>query len=289
MTTMPADLIDPLPDFAERYAYYRSEGLRRLKVARVAFVGLARNCAAPLAANLARLEQLVTTAAGWRLHIETNDNADATDQVLMEFCRIFPHATFTSRTLSRPQYGAEFAGRRTIALAEYRTDCQRWVAECARDCDYVAVVDWDAKGGFVTDGFLAALGELVHMPGAAGMAAVSLVQLPVQGKPEWLHYDAWALRLNSPWDDYTRGVGAWKHMWLPPVGSPPVRVASAFGGLAIYCRDAYLAGTYRGDTDCEHVSFHDTILRATTQGMYLCPSLRTIMDWCADARPHGDH
>jgi hypothetical protein len=66
---------------------------------------------------------------------------------------------------------------------------------------------------------------------------------------------------------------------MPPVGSPPSLVSSAFGGMAIYRTDAYLAGTYDGTTDCEHVPFHKGIARATGQMLYVCPSMRTIVSW----------
>jgi hypothetical protein len=94
----------------------------------------------------------------------------------------------------------------------------------------------------------------------------------------WLHYDAWALRLNSFWDDYTADAGGWKHQWLPPVGSPVVRVCSAFGGLAVYRTLDYLAGTYTGE-DCEHVTFHASLAGS----MYLDPAMRTIMHWVEHA------
>jgi hypothetical protein len=127
------------------------------------------------------------------------------------------------------------------------------------------------------------------------MASVSLMQHPaylatggeIELMPQWLHYDAWALRLNSDWDDYTAGVGGWKQQWLPPVGSPPIPVASAFGGMAIYDTHAYLHGIYDG-SDCEHVTFHGSITGRLGQRMYLCPSMRTVMRWVEDSdAEHG--
>jgi hypothetical protein len=135
------------------------------------------------------------------------------------------------------------------------------------------------------------IGRLITTPDAVGMASVSLIQhhqmqMGEDKKPTlgigWVHYDAWALRLNSPFDDYTAGLGGWKHMWIPPVGSPPVPVCSAFGGLAIYDTYAYLRGQYDG-TDCEHVPFHRTIKERTGGQMYLDPSMRMIMHWMEQA------
>ena len=294
---IPVHLVYPLNVFSQAFVDRCEEGQRRLSTASIAFVGLARNCAVRLSENLGRLERLVQACPAWKLHIETNDNTDATDQVLIDFCAAHPQATFTSQTLGRQQFSAEFAGPRTIALAEYRDACQRWVRDNAADCDYVVAIDWDAWGGWSHAGVLNGLGWLVQLQGAYGMASVSLLEYPQlttddQNKPTlskgWSHYDAWALRLNSTWDDYTAGIGGWKHQWLPPVGSPPVKVCSAFGGLTIYRTDAYLKGTYDGTTDCEHVAFHDSIQRATGQHLYLNPSQRCVMSWMSDAGQHGD-
>jgi hypothetical protein len=276
---VPKELIFPLPAFEESYAAHAHLGRQVAADANVVFVGLARNCADHLAGNLVRLESLAEAFASWRLHVETNDNDDDTDQVLLDFCTAHRQATFTSQTLGRQQYTTEFAGRRTEALAEYRTACQRWVRDNARDADYVIVIDFDAWGGWSHQGVLAGLGWLQATPDAYGMASVSLLQH--YGKDQvlqWLQYDCWALRLNCSWDDYTAGIGGWKHVWIPPVGSPPVPVASAFGGMAIYDAYVYLKGVYDG-RDCEHVTFHATAAEKTGQRMYLCPSMRTVMRW----------
>lgn len=298
---IPRHLIEPGDEFAADHAFRVREGVANLSLSSVAIVGLARNCARWMARNLEAATVLGGAAAEWRLHIETNDNDDDTEQVLVDFCRRFRQATFTSQTLRRKQYTTEFAGRRTRAMAEYRDACQRWVRDNATDSDYVIVIDFDAWGGWSHAGVLSGIGWLLEMPGAYGMASVSLMQYPAYdtnnaGETKqvaaWLHYDAWALRgvgqAQFFWDDYTAGVGGWKHQYLPPVGSPPVLVSSAFGGLCVYRTEAYLQGTYDGQ-DCEHVIFHQSVRNATRQMLYLNPSQRCIMHWLEDAtRQHGN-
>lgn len=289
---LPAHLWHPFELFGESYAHRAEEGAARLRSSRVAFVGLARNCAVRLAQNLGLLEQLQELCGFWSLHIESNDCEDQTLEVLHDYCREKPQATFHYQILGRDQYGPEFAGRRTIALAEYRDACQRWVKSCSADADYVVVIDWDAWGGWNHQGVLNGFGWLVELPGAYGMSSVSLnewkmIAMGDDGKPTlgngWTHYDAWALRgvgqSGCYFDDYTAGLGGWKHQWLPPVGSPPVLVSSAFGGMCIYRTDAYLKGTYDGVSDCEHVPFHQGIAKATGQHLYLNPSQRMLMNW----------
>jgi hypothetical protein len=253
---IPEKLVSPLPEFAEAFVAMHDIGFRRWEASSVAFVGLARNCAPWLQANLSRLEILASSCRQWKLHIVTNDNEDETPAVLKEFSARHIQATFSDSRLGRQQYTSEFAGRRTEALAEYRTACQSWVLEHALTSDLVVVIDFDSWGGWSHDGVLHGVGALASMPNAYGMASVSLLEHPVivndekgaRMSPMFLTYDAWAMRgVGQPtnyWDDYTAGVGGWKHHWIPPVGSQPVLVASAFGGMAIYKTQAYLEGVY---------------------------------------------
>jgi hypothetical protein len=285
--TIPEHLVAPLPEFAADFSRIAAIGKGLATLSDVVFVGLARNCADQLHANLKRLKLLSAEFRSWRLHVETNDNTDDTEEVLMYFSCHNKGASYRDRTLGREQFTSEFAGRRTEALAEYRTECQQWVRENARDSHFVVVIDFDAWGGWSHAGVLHGFGSLSCTPDACGMASVSLAQYPQLGMgedrqpvvaPAWVHYDAWALRLNSCRDDYTAGEGGWKHQWVPPVGSPPVKVCSAFGGMAIYRTAAYLAGTYSGE-DCEHVPFHRTMQMRTGQHMFLNPSMRMVMSW----------
>ena len=298
--TLPDHLVFPPEVFADDFDAKAKAGEERLRNSRVAFVGLARNCATHLHANLVRLRELVKSVGDWRLHIVTNDNTDETAQVLGDFANAHRQASFTNQTLGRKQYTAEFAGPRTVALAEYRTACQTWVREQAADAHYVMVIDWDAWGGWSHLGVMNGVAWLDVTPDAYGMASVSLIEHPQMvmdddHKPRlaagFVHYDAWAYRLNDWWDDYTAGMGGWKHQHLPAVGSRPFPVCSAFGGFAIYEKNAYLAGVYDGTTDCEHVAFHRSITEITGQRLYMNPSMRTVMHWLeqVDGGRDGDN
>jgi hypothetical protein len=296
LSEVPDYLIYPLEVFSDEFNRHYERGNKAAKNLSVAIVGLARNCAMHMAYNLGRAELLGRQFAEYRIHVETNDNTDATDQVLVDARRHLP-LTFQSRRLGRSQRGGEFAGPRTVELAEYRAACQQWVRELRPLPDLVVVLDWDMWGGWSHAGLVHGIGWMLEHDDAYGMASVSLMQWPAEvtggdgataAENVWLHYDAWALRLNSFWDDYTAGLGAWKQTWLPPVGSPPVPVCSAFGGLAVYRTWAYLAGEYGGE-DCEHVVFHRTIHERLGKRLYLDPSMRSVMHWVTDGRQHCDH
>ena len=287
MESPPDHLLYPLDVFVEDFRANYERGVDVWRDTDVAFVGLARNCDKWLAGNLARLVQLCEGVRSWRLHVRTNDNTDETPRVLKEFCEEYPQASYVDQTLGRRHYGAEWAGPRTQALAEYRTACQSWVMDSSLSSSLVVAIDFDMWGGWSHAGFLHGVGALAANPHAYGMASVSLmrhyqmVMTPAgESKRErtWLHYDCWGLRLNSSFDDYTTGIGGWKHSWLPPVGSPVVPVASAFGGMTMYETGAYLSGTYDG-SDCEHVPFHASIAAKTGKSLYLDPAMRTVMSW----------
>lgn len=300
--SLPGHLWHPQAQFQDVHRRRVVDGRAVLSRSRIAIVGLARNCAQHLSGNLERLSDLTALCSGWQLHIEANDCVDDTVLVLADFCQRYTQATFHYQVLGHVPFGAEFAGRRTIAMAMHRDACQRWVRSCAADTDYVVVIDWDQWGGWNHDGLLNGIGWLLELPGAYAMASVSLLQSPTLTmdknqnaviSPSWLQYDCWALRgvgqAGCYWDDYTTGEGGWKHHMLPPVGSPPVLVSSAFGGLTIYRTAAYLKGTYDGTSDCEHVPFHRSIAHATGQNLYLNPSQRCVMSWqdqpCAATQP----
>jgi len=284
MPEMPIHLWEPTSLFQNDYAGYAEAGRSRIEHSKIAFVGLARNCDIALAENLMRIESLSKMCKDWRLHIESNDCEDKTVEVLAAFSREHKNASFHYRDLGRKQYPSEFSGRRTIALAEYRTMCQRWVRSSAADADYVVVIDFDAMGGWNETGFLNGLGWMVELQGAYGMASLSLFQhAPVGQSPQWLHYDLWALRgigqRNCYFDSYRNNCGGFGFTWIPPVGSPPVLVSSAFGGLCIYRTGPYLLGEYDGTSDVEHATFHESIARKTGMNLYLNPSQRMIMSW----------
>lgn len=289
---MRQHLLYPPPDFQDAYAAKATAGLRVTQSSHVAIVGLARDCAQQLLGNLRQMIPFVSCCRRWSLHIESNDCTDNTPQVLADFCAEYRQATFCYRQLGRESYGAEFAGRRTVAMSEYRTACQKWVGDAVPDADYVVVIDFDQWGGWSNDGLLNGFGWLHEMPEAFGMASVSLFQHDFGNGPHWAHYDLWALRgvgqANCYWDTYQNGYGGFGYNWLPVVGSPPALVSSAFGGLAIYRASAYLAGKYDG-TDCEHVPFHRSITAATGQRLYLNPSQRCVMNWLPESSDGGQH
>jgi hypothetical protein len=159
-------------------------------------------------------------------------------------------------------------------------------ANC-RDVDYVIVVDFDAWGGWSLAGVMNGISWHEQQKRAACMASTSLMQhaqIEVAGQRVWAHYDQWAFRLYG----WSQRFEPWFALWIPPPGHPPIRVLSAFGGLAIYKREPWLDHTYSSDDgDIEHVGLHRRMIGSGWE-IYLNPAQRCVMQWVPDGGKHSD-
>lgn len=280
---LTADKIMPVEEaYQGSYDEHVQYGLAEARRSRLAIVSICRSAMPHLKNTLRLVDELAGYWRGCDYYIYENDSADDTAQVLDDFAAPRQWVTVEHETLSREDFRG-FQPERTVRLAEYRGRCQAWVREHMRAAGYVIVLDTDPHGGFSVEGVFNSLGwlcdlrgEYFHKRHPAAMASHSLFvrreQLPDGAKALGIAaYDAYAARLNW-WED--RRHHEWFHMLMPPIGSPPIPMNSAFGGLCLYTRDAYLAGEYQGG-DCEHVTFHRSMQRAGHQ-LYLNPGSRYV-------------
>lgn len=268
-------VLPPDPEFSEEYSRRVSLGKQAAQFRSVAFVAICRNAMPFLPRTLARVEQAGEMFRDWSCFVYENDSQDGTKEFLENwkgenrFCEL--------REFGRPHLNYTKSSERTHALAEYRNQCRLWVASNTR-ADYVVVFDADSWGGFSVDGIANTIGYLEDnkYANASGFASYSWCEWgpPVWAKPTICQYDGWACRWNW-WNE--RQDMIWFHLWHPPVGSPPIRMNSAFGQLAVYRAADFIAGNYEGG-DCEHVSFH----RSLKGDLYLNPSQRVVSFWCVE-------
>jgi hypothetical protein len=273
----PDVLLPPDEEFAEQYAADVRIGREFAAERTVAFVAICRNAMPWLPQTLGLVEETGAIFRSWSAFIFENDSEDETKDVLAAW------ADGTQRQVSlninhRPHLSHTIDTERTVALAEYRTQCQWWVRH-GEPCDYVVVFDSDAWGGWSVDGVATSIAHMENDESWYGLASYSWAEHSGHA----IHYDAFAARQNH----WRRRDQTWFHHWHPPVGSPPVEMRSAFGQLAVYDAREYLRGTYGGD-DCEHVVLHRSIQRPGWR-FGLNPSSRCVSYWTPrDARQHGD-
>jgi len=264
--------IDYVDSYKEHVEFGRVEARRQ----KLAIVAICRNAMPHLRNTLALVDELAGLWRDCSLYVFENDSTDETAALLDDFA-IRQWVTIEHDTLGGED-SRGFEPERTVRLAKCRTRCQDWVRNRATDANYVMVLDTDPHGGFSVDGvlnslgwFCQMLGESFHRREPGAMASHSLYVREEQGGYGVAAYDSWAARLNW-WED--RREHNWFHMLMPPVGSDPIPMNSAFGGLCLYRREAYLAGVYEGG-DCEHVSLHRSMQRAGYQ-LFLNPGSRYV-------------
>lgn len=264
-----ADYID---SYKEHVEYGRVEARRQ----KLAIVSICRNAMPYLRNTLALVDELAGLWRDCAYYVYENDSTDETAAALDDF------AIRQWVTIEHDALGGEdsrgFEPERTVRLAKCRTRCQEWVRNHAADASYVMVLDTDPHGGFSVDGvlnslgwFCEMLGESFHRREPGAMASHSLFVRKEEAGYGVAAYDAWAARLNNFED---RREHQWFHLLLPPVGSQPIPMNSAFGGLCLYRREAFLAGVYDG-SDCEHVPFHKAMQKAGYQ-LFLNPGSRYV-------------
>jgi hypothetical protein len=242
-----------------------------------AIVMIARNARPYIVGTMQRLAEARDGFRSSSIYVFENDSTDGTAEYL-DHMAVLPGVHVEHETLG----GADMRGfgdERTNRLAYCRNKCLEWVRNNAANTAWTIVLDADPNGGFSVDGIFNSinwLGELscrheTLKPG--GMASFSALKHEHgRGPAKILQYDAWAARLND-WRDRREEVGfEWFHFLLPPVGSPPIPMYSAFGGLAVYRTEAFLSGGYSGG-DCEHV-LHHRRMRDNGYQMYLNPGSR---------------
>jgi hypothetical protein len=278
----PDVLLPPDPEFADSYREMCNRGREIAAETSVAFVAIARNAQPWLPRTLALLEETGAMFREWSAYIHENDSADDTKEVLAAW-QDGQQRHASLNTNGRPHLNFTTATVRTHALAEYRNACLQFVKNGDQP-EWVVVFDVDPWGGWSVDGVANSIAWLDADRDLYGLAAYSWGEWgpPIAPQPMAIHYDAFAARVSG----WRQRDQQWFFQWHPPVGAPPVRFNSAFGQMAIYRGDAYVAGTY-GGADCEHVVFNSSIAAATQKRFALNPSMRCVSFWVPDEAKHG--
>ena len=260
------------------YASMVSVGREEAAKSGVNVLSIARNAMPRLTNTLDLVDEVRAGFARCRWFVFENDSTDETAAVLDAYADKNEWLTVAHDTWGGDDTRG-FEQSRTERLAKARNICLDWVRANGQANEYTIVLDLDPDMGFSVDGVLNSIGWLRQMPRhAAAMASYSLMRLAVNDEVRVAHYDSWAARLNW-WRDRRAEDGgmSWFSLLLPPVGSPPIPMNSAFGGLCVYRTEAILAGSYSGE-DCEHVPLHWRMNEAGWQ-LFLNPGCRYIAIW----------
>lgn len=269
----PEDIWPVDGEYADYYAKGVEGGRQVAKQVDANIVAICRNAEPFLVNTLYLCREVADGFKSCRMFVYENDSSDNTAGVLDTFATMWPSLTVKHETLGTVDIRNAFQGERTERLAYCRNQCLEWVRKEASAAPYTIVLDMDPHGGFSVDGVFNSihrLGEKMFAGySAGGMASYSLYR----DSTGFAHYDAFAARPVCWERDRRNEIGfTWFSTFLPPVGSPPVEMNSAFGGLAVYYTAAYLDGGYSGE-DCEHVTHHRR-MRQAGHKLWLNPGCR---------------
>jgi len=232
---------------------------------RAVFCGLARDVERALPSVIGRIEKAGEDYAEYRAIVLENDSSDATPRILRDWAARNPRVDVRCDRLGAPRHGATRDPARMEQLAGYRNRLLDRVLELCPEFDDAVVMDLDLPRGFSYDGMATSYGyEGWDWMASNGIAA------PIAPEPRApLFFDAWAFRW--PGDEGARPFEELNALRFHR-GAPPVPVASAFGGLAIYKMAALRSGARYGGGDCEHVVFHRELAERGFGSGYLNPS-----------------
>lgn len=274
----PEDVWPVDEEYAGIYADRVAEGRAVAGESGVNIVAIARNAMPLLTNTLSLVDEVRAGFKSCQMFVFENDSTDGTAEALDG------HAARNDWFHVRHEtWGGldsrGFERERTERLAKARNICLEWVRVRGADNRFTIVLDLDPHYGFSPDGVFNSIGCMSGLAGAGAMASYSYYRVANgDGSFGVAGYDAWAARLNW-WRDRRDEIGgfSWFSTLLPPVGSPPIAMNSAFGGLCVYRTQAFLSGGYSGE-DCEHVPHHFRMAAAGWR-LYLNPGCRYVAIW----------
>lgn len=261
----PESLFPPAAGRMADYLAACRRGSAAMAMSSVVIAGLARNIGRILPATIERTRRLCSLFADARVIVFENDSRDDTKRQLSRWASGDERVVAVSEDASDPQSHGVRCLERARRMARYRTRCQQLVLELCPRFEFVIVVDFDAEGGWSTDGIANTFGHTEwDFVGANGL----IYRRSGLNVNALRHYDTWALRFDAGCTPL-RAVEAARFEYRR--GDPLVPVTSCFGGLGIYTMQAFAAGRYDA-SDMEHVGFHSSMAAAGFSRMFLNPS-----------------
>jgi len=251
------------PEFLDLHTEYAKYGKYYIKDKSILCVGLARDVEKTLANSIERVLSLNNFCRNVDIFIVENDSIDNTKNILSEYSiRYKNQFSYISDNDGFKKYGTVKDIERTIGLAKYRNKYIEHIKVHKDQYDYIMVVDWDFLD-FNNIGLFNTFGW-ISQTNISAMCGISLKYqnvLSANHKNYW-NYDCWAYRGNW-WQDKQKEIDdcnsmLWFGFWIPPIGSPPLKINSGFGGMCIYQTDHMIQSRYDG-YDCEHVCFHKNL------------------------------
>lgn len=265
-------MITILPEFEQLYFDKIELGKNFIKDKKIIILGLVRNLENSLYDNVVSISMISKYCSNISFFLYENDSIDNTVNVLKKCKLEIKNFNYLSDTLNLRSFGHQTlesklelkSTERTLSLAKHRNVCLSYVRDNSNKFDFVIVMDMDFEK-FSLDGILNSFGWFSenYADALVGTSLQFKNLFSSEQKNLW-NYDCWAYR-GSWWEDlqkYSNNYGydpmLWFGFWQLPIGSKPIQVNSAFGGIGIYKTEDIISVEYDG-YDCEHVCLHKNL------------------------------
>ena len=261
-----------LPEFEKQYKKYIHLGQQYIRDQNISILALVRNVGNVLYDNISAIDTIRSDCKNLSYFIYENDSTDNTVSALKQLEVDISNFKYQSEKLQLKHFSHQLENKlelkseeRTQNLAKHRNVCLDYAKENFSDSDFIIVMDMDFQE-FNLNGIFNSFGWFSEDYTDA------MVGNSFEDRPIFLHstnnnlwnYDCWAYR-GSWWEDLQKYSKAyqydpmmWFGFWQPPIGSPPIKINSAFGGIGIYKTSFLYQVSYEG-YDCEHVCLHKNL------------------------------
>lgn len=267
-------------DLEENFIQKIDRGKNIAKDKKIVITGLARNCENSLKNNLNHIRELVSGFKSSEIVVYENNSTDRTRNILKNI----GVKIIGSDDNTEVQDGFEL--KRIQKMSKYRNECLNFIKNNFKDFDYILVFDFDINN-FIADGIFNSIGyeEEINFD---GIGSVSIKTEMKNNKIYCHHYDAWAMKMFSWYEEFSeesrKEKFKWFNSWIPPLGGYPIKVKSCFGGLMLYKINSILSGKYdsnlsdkRGNIFCvEHSALHESMELNGFDNIYMNPSQQCI-------------
>lgn len=233
----------------------------------VLVVGVVRNCSPHLRGDVERLRSALKSFANVRWLMIESDSEDDSVAILAQLAGEVPSFRFISlgRLQERmPLRTQRIAHCRNVYIEEIKQDPE--YAECA----YVIVSDFDGVNTLIGEREILSCWQRQDWDVCTANQRGPYYDIWALRHDDWCPNDCWRqrrfLRRFDGDDDATLRAAVYAKMITIPPDEDWIEVDSAFGGLAIYRRQAIIQGRYvgvtrSGEQTCEHVAFHQDLKR----------------------------
>jgi len=249
--------------------------------------GIVRDCGKSLKRNIRTIMQLCRLAKDYHVVIYENDSADNSKQILQEWASRDKNIHVSLNTfgiITIPQnnntVNPVYSKHRIEKMASYRNYYLEYIEKEKLLGDYVIVVDLDVYKIYL-QGIIQAFALDCEWD---ALTATGISRAP----SVWFrkrYFDAYALiecglEANPKTE---RNIRAAQYRWaFIRRGMPLFRVASAFGGLAIYKRESIVQCRYgvlpnddeRVECHAEHTFFHQQMKERGHDRIFINPAIR---------------